>query len=159
MSWAVVVLVLGVGTILAVWTYGLVRLKSHAVRHDALLSTCDILREDIQSYKNRIVDLESFFIEAITLHKGALEKHTADNNAAQENLVGTIGLLVDTHRAKQEEALETFQKRLDRNLDDSNEYSRAVLSAFINSATDIITISEEEKKHLRNKLSAAKLNK
>jgi hypothetical protein len=36
---------------------------------------------------------------------------------------------------------------------------RLVLSAFINSATDIISISEEEKKHLRNKLATAQLNK
>jgi len=44
-------------------------------------------------------------------------------------------------------------------LDDSTERVRLVLSAFINSATDIISISEEEKKHLRNKLATAQLNK
>lgn len=40
-------------------------------------------------------------------------------------------------------------------LEDSHEYMRLVLSNFINSATDIISISEEEKRHLRNKLAVA----
>jgi hypothetical protein len=43
----------------------------------------------------------------------------------------------------------------EQKLEDSHEYTRLVLSAFINSATDIISISEEEKRHLRNKLAVA----
>lgn len=43
----------------------------------------------------------------------------------------------------------------EQKLEDSNEFTRRLLSAFINSMTDIINISEEEKRHLRNKLAVA----
>lgn len=62
-------------------------------------------------------------------------------------------LLAITHSLKT--SADTYASKLD----DTNEYMRLVLSNFINSATDIITISEEEKKHLRNRLAASKLNK
>lgn len=42
-------------------------------------------------------------------------------------------------------------------LDELAQYQRLVLSNFINSATDIITISQEEKKHLINKVAMSKL--
>lgn len=40
-------------------------------------------------------------------------------------------------------------------LEDSHDFTRRLLSAFINSMTDIVAISEEEKRHLRNKLAVA----
>jgi hypothetical protein len=44
-------------------------------------------------------------------------------------------------------------------LDESNEYVRRVLSTFLSSATDIITLSVEEKKQIQNKLTAEAVNK
>jgi len=43
--------------------------------------------------------------------------------------------------------------------EESHEFMRLLLSNFINSMTAIITLSEEEKKHLRNKVAATKLSK
>jgi hypothetical protein len=75
---------------------------------------------------------------------------------------------LDSHNARGDKLLtqaaelkETAQQVASRGawfeqkLEDSHEYTRLVLSNFINSATDIITISEEEKRHLRNKLAVA----
>jgi hypothetical protein len=68
---------------------------------------------------------------------------------------------LDSHNARgdkllaQAAELKETASRFEQKLEDSHEYTRLVLSAFINSATDIITISEEEKRHLRNKLAVA----
>jgi len=43
----------------------------------------------------------------------------------------------------------------ERKLEDSQDFTRSLLASFINSMTDIISISEEEKRHLRNKLAVA----
>lgn len=65
------------------------------------------------------------------------------------------------YAAQQTKLLERTERLalLAERVDEAGEYQRRVLAAFINSATDILTISEEEKKHLRNKLTTSKLNK
>lgn len=77
-----------------------------------------------------------------------VEQHTKilqQTNALAKALHEYVGQLAQT------------EVQLRTTLTESSEYQRAVLQSFINSATQIITISEEEKKLLRNKLNAVKM--
>jgi len=61
-----------------------------------------------------------------------------------------------------QKSIDTHAKRIVQHEDTLTaqaDYIRNVLSGFINSATDILTISEEEKRQLRNKVTARAFNK
>ena len=68
---------------------------------------------------------------------------------------------LDSNKTRQDALMRKIDRlaTLESTLAEGHEYMRAILATFINSATDIITISEEEKKHLRNRLSRDKFNK
>lgn len=62
-------------------------------------------------------------------------------------------------RASQEVHILGMLHDLKPALEDAIDKNRAIMQGFINSMTDIVKISEEEKAHLKNQLAASKLGR